>query len=138
MLRVLVNGCFDCLHIGHVRHLRAARELGDTLIVSLTTDEYVLKGPGRPVFKWPERAEMLRALKWVDRVIACDSAAEAIRLIKPNFFVKGKEYEGRLPEQALVESFGGKVVFTQTPTYSSTAILEGRLFRDRVDRESIG
>ena len=137
MIRVLCDGCFDCLHVGHIAHLMAARALGDTLIVALTTDEYVFKGPGRPCFRWPERAQMLRAIKYVDRVIPADSAASAIRLIRPNIYVKGKEYEGRLPEKELVESFGGKVVFTDTPVYSSTHILSGGLLRDRVDRESL-
>jgi rfaE bifunctional protein nucleotidyltransferase chain/domain len=135
MIRVLADGCFDCLHIGHVEHLRAARMLGDTLIVALTSDEFVNKGEGRPCFPWGERANMLRALKCVDRVIFTDTGPSAIRLIKPNIYVKGKEYEGRLPEEDLVKSLGGRVVFLDTtPIYSSTAILNGSLLRDRVDR----
>lgn len=140
MIRVLCNGCFDCLHLGHVKHLRAARALGDTLIVALTTDAFVLKGEGHPVFPWIERAEMLRALSCVDRVISCDSAAYAIRIIKPDIYVKGKEYEGRLPEEDLVKSLGGRVVFLETsPVYSSTQILSGRLLDERIRayRESV-
>ena len=93
-------------------HLQEARRLGDLLIVSVTKDEHVNKGPGRPVFKLHQRMAMLRALAIVDDVRAVSSSEEAINLIRPNIYVKGKEYEGKLKEQTLVESLGGKVVFT--------------------------
>ncbi len=126
---VLASGVFDPLHWGHLKHLQAAKELGDWLIVAVTADRFVNKGLGRPVFNQDQRAEMVRALKIVDNVAIVESGEEAIRIIKPDIFVKGKEYEGRLPEQSLVESFGGRVVFTDGPVYSSTALLSGRYLK---------
>lgn len=121
---VLACGCFDLLHYGHVAHLKAARQLGDHLIVALTADEAINKGPGRPVFNWARRAEMLAELRCVDRVIRSTSAAEAIIAIKPEIYVKGAEYRGRLPEQATVEAYGGQVIFTDTEVWSSTALIQ--------------
>ncbi len=133
MIRVLANGCFDCLHPGHVAHLQAARKLGDKLIVALTDDAYVGKGPGRPVFPWIERCAMLMSLKCVSNVVRVCSAAEGIELVRPKVYVKGIEYKGNLLEQGLVESMGGKVVFLDTsPVYSSTRILNGKLLEDRI------
>jgi rfaE bifunctional protein nucleotidyltransferase chain/domain len=132
-VRVLANGVFDCLHPGHVAHLKAARALGDELIVSLTADESVKKGEGRPVFPWKERFNMLAELKCVDAVYLVHSAKQAIELIRPDIYVKGIEYQHNLPEQNMVEDYGGRVVFLDTkPLYSSTAIVTGRLFDDRV------
>ncbi len=124
MTTVLCLGCFDVLHYGHLRHLKAARALGDRLVVSVTADQNVNKGPGRPVFTHNERAEMLMALRIVDAVIVSRFPEEAINEIQPRIYCKGKEYEGRLPEQALVESYGGRVIFTDEPVYSSTALLK--------------
>lgn len=87
------------------------------------------KGTGRPLFPHAERAAMVRALRCVNRVTSHDYAEEAIRRIKPDIYVKGKEYEGRLPEQGLVEVLGGKVVFVDLPTYSSTEIMSGILLQ---------
>ncbi len=110
---VLCHGCFDCLHWGHLKHLENAKSYGDKLWVTITADRYIKK-PGRPIFREQQRYEMLKALRCVDYVtIIYDFGAEpAISLIKPAFYVKGKEYEGTLPEQQLVESYGGKVIFT--------------------------
>ena len=125
---VLANGCYDPLHIGHVRHLRAAKALGDVLIVSLTADEYVNK-PGRPIFKQALRKEMLRELRCVDDVMIVCGVEEAIGRVRPDIFVKGKEYEGKLPEiESLVQSYGGRVVFTNEIVYSSTRLVTGGYF----------
>jgi len=123
---VLATGCFDILHIGHVYYLQAARALGDRLIVGVTGDAYVNKGPHRPVFSEERRALMLRELRCVDEVRIYQELVPMflIRSVRPQIYVKGQEYVGRLPEQALVESLGGRVVFTDTPVYSSTKILE--------------
>lgn len=122
---VLTNGCFDIIHYGHLAHLLAAKALGDRIVVAVTADEFVNKGPGRPVFKESRRAEMLMALRCVDEVIISREAIpyEVIRAVKPDIYAKGKEYDGRLPEQSLVEELGGRVVFTDTEVYSSTALL---------------
>jgi rfaE bifunctional protein nucleotidyltransferase chain/domain len=111
---VLTNGCFDILHIGHVRYLRQARSLGDVLIVGLNSDDSVrrLKGDGRPINPAHERAEVLTALAVVDEVIIFDELTpeRLITSVRPDVYVKGGDYAGRtLPEQALVESLGGRV-----------------------------
>ena len=132
MAIVLANGVFDCLHIGHVAHLQAARLLGTALVVGLTADEFVNKGPGRPVFPWLYRADMLKALRCVDSVVYCTNAIEAIELVRPKIYVKGAEYAGKLPEAKLCDELGIQVVCLNTqPVYSSTDILTGRLLNDR-------
>ena len=117
MIVVLAHGCFDVLHSGHLLHLREARKLGDRLVVSITADEFIHKGPGRPIFDQYERAAALRELRCVDEVIIsyCGGPEASLRSVMPNIYVKGKEYEGRLKEAGLVEALGGKVVFLHHP-----------------------
>lgn len=112
MITVLANGVFDFLHWGHLMHLQQARTFGDVLIVAVTEDEHVNKGPNRPFFKLHQRMEMLRALAIVDKVFQVSCPEDAIQIVKPQVYVKGVEYMGNLKEQALVESFGGRVMFT--------------------------
>jgi cytidyltransferase-like protein len=130
---VLANGCFDCLHIGHVVHLDQAAKLGP-LTVALTLDEHVNKGPGKPVFCWEERAYMLLSLRCVKDVVPAKSGIEAICEIRPDIYVKGMDWDGRLElEKALVESFGGELVTINSfPVYSSSRILSGNLLRARI------
>src|SRR5262249_46483957 len=92
---VQAHGTFDLLHIGHVRHLEVARALGDVLIVTLTADQFVNKGPGRPVFSEGLRAEMLANLQYVDWVAINPEAdaVNAIMTIRPDVYVKGQDYE---------------------------------------------
>jgi D-glycero-beta-D-manno-heptose 1-phosphate adenylyltransferase len=111
---VFTNGCFDLLHIGHVRYLQQARELGDILVVGLNTDASVkkLKGPTRPIQNENDRAEILAALSCVSFTCLFDeeTPAELIREIKPDFLVKGGDWK---PEQIVgsdfVQSYGGQV-----------------------------
>src|SRR5579862_4992774 len=129
----LCHGVFDLLHIGHLRHLRVARGFGDTLIVSITADEYVQKGPGRPVFQSLLRAEMLAALELVDHVVVVyDVSAEPVlHAVKPNVYAKGGDYidptqdvTGKIVrERDIVEQYGGKLVFTEDITFSSSNLL---------------
>lgn len=119
---VLTVGCFDIFHYGHLKHLQAAAKLGDYLVVSVTEDEYVNKGDGRPVFTLKQRQEVLKALRFVDQVTSHKSPDTSIKRWKPHVYVKGVEYKGKLPEQALVEKLGGRVVFTNEVVYSSTAL----------------
>src|SRR5271155_213542 len=95
---VLAHGSFDLLHIGHVRHLQAARSHGDVLVVTITADAFINKGPGRPVFPEGLRSEMLAALEFVDYVgvVPGPDALPAIKAIRPSFYVKGQDY--RNPE----------------------------------------
>lgn len=124
---VLANGCFDPFHVGHLYHLQAARRLGDVLVVSVTRDWAVTmqKGLGRPVFKEKDRCSMLRALAIVDDVVLVDSAAEALRKVRPQVFVKGGEYRGRINEldEQYCRKNGIKIAFTDEATYSSTKLL---------------
>ena len=125
MTVVLACGVFDLFHYGHLLHLQAARKLGDVLIVTVTADEAVNKGPGRPLFKVHQRMAIIRALAIVDDVRPHTHIEEAIAQIRPAIYTKGREYEGRLPEQKLVESYGGRVVFTDDEVYSSTQLIAG-------------
>lgn len=130
----LCHGCFDILHCGHLRHLEAAKAIADVLVVTVTPDHFVNKGPHRPVFPERQRAELLAGLQVVDWVSVnrWQSAVETIHLLRPNLFVKGEEYEARaaqvnpnfLAEAAVVEEVGGKVLFTREFTLSSTAAFE--------------
>lgn len=90
---VLANGCFDVFHVGHLWHLEEARAQGDYLVVSLTEDAHVNKGPGLPVNPWVHRAAVLRGLRCVDLVVPSATSMEAIRLIRPHVFVKGIDYK---------------------------------------------
>ena len=134
---VLAHGVFDLLHIGHLRHLRQARGQGTRLMVTVTADAEVNKGPGRPVFGEKVRAEMLAALDCVDWVgISHAPAAEAvIHAIKPQVYVKGSDYAdaeaditGKIvDERRAVESHGGRVVFTEDVAFSSSALINRHL-----------
>jgi len=127
------HGVFDLLHIGHIKHLQAARRLGDVLIVTLTPDHFVDKGPHRPVFTDQLRAEALAALECVDYVAInkWPSAVETILLLKPNFFVKGatnetglRDHTGAiLKEEEAVRSIGGQLHLTEEDTFSASALI---------------
>jgi rfaE bifunctional protein nucleotidyltransferase chain/domain len=129
----LCHGVFDLLHVGHLRHLRVARGFGDALIVSITADEFVQKGPGRPVFQSVLRAEMLAALELIDYVVVVpDLSAEPIlHAVKPNVYAKGGDYidpdqdvTGKIVrERDIVEQHGGRLVFTEDITFSSSNLL---------------
>jgi rfaE bifunctional protein nucleotidyltransferase chain/domain len=130
---VQAHGTFDLLHLGHVRHLEAARRLGDVLIVTITADRYVNKGPGRPVFTAERRAEMLATLEYVDWVAINDSAdaVSAISRIRPSIYVKGQDYQnpqgditGKITlERDAVEALGGRIQFTDEVMFSSTELI---------------
>ena len=135
MIVVHAHGTFDGLHAGHVAYLKAARLQGDCLIVTLTAGRWVNKGPGRPIFSDEERLAMVRELRCVSLALLADEVGPEtmIRMIRPNVYCKGREYEGRLPEQALVESLGGRVAFIDAqPVYSSTRLLTGAEYRARL------
>lgn len=140
---VFTNGCFDLLHVGHLRSLRQARRLGGVLVVGLNDDDSVrrLKGPGRPLVPAPERAELLAALDPVDvvTIFSGETARELIVLLRPDIYAKGDDYAGRiglvgkpLPEAELVRRHGGEVVILpRIPGWSTSALLA----RARADRD---
>ena len=122
---VLANGCFDLLHVGHVRYLSAARGLGDALVVGLNSDASVrrLKGPGRPVMPADERAELIGALASVDLVVVFDgdSAEALIARLRPDVHAKGTDYtEESVPERAAVLAAGGRVAIAGDPKSHAT------------------
>ena len=126
------HGVFDLVHPGHLKHFEDARKLGDILIVTISPDHFVNKGPGRPVFNQRLRLEHLAALEMVDYVAVnlTSSASETILHLKPNIYVKGKEYESLqdltgnvLLEKKAIESIGGQIVFIGDTVYSSTQLL---------------
>jgi rfaE bifunctional protein nucleotidyltransferase chain/domain len=129
----LANGCFDLLHVGHVRYLRAARALGGQLVVAVNADPSVraLKGEGRPVMPAEERAEILAALADVDAVVIFpDKDVRAIiREIRPDFQAKGTDYTvDNVPERDEVEACGGRVVIVgDAKNHSVTEIIRSRL-----------
>ncbi len=125
---VLANGCFDVLHVGHVRYLEGARSLGDLLVVGVNSDEQVrrLKGEGRPLVPERERAEVVASLRAVDFVtIFNESTVEALlRVIKPDVHAKGTDYtEETVPERDVVLSLGGRVAIVGDPKRHSTSDL---------------
>jgi rfaE bifunctional protein nucleotidyltransferase chain/domain len=131
---VFTNGCFDILHIGHVRYLQDARALGDILVVGVNTDSTVrrLKGEDRPIVPESERAEVLSALECVNYVTIFDedTPVELILAIKPNVHVKGGDYKPEdLPESDVVRKTGGVVKVipyagTNTKGYSTTGLID--------------
>jgi len=130
---VMCHGVFDLIHPGHIRHFQAARGEGDVLIVTLTPDEFVGKGPGRPVFNQALRAKSLACLACVDHVAINEwpTAVNTIKMLKPDVYVKGSDYAdpekdltGKISEEEeAVRSVGGKIHFTDEITFSSTSLL---------------
>jgi len=127
------HGVFDLLHVGHIKHLQAAKALGDVLVVTLTQDEYVNKGPHRPAFTAPLRAEALASLACVDYVAVNEwpSAVETIHLLKPDLYVKGAvQEEGKRDhsdafslEREAIEQERGRLVLTEEDTYSASHLI---------------
>ena len=127
------HGCFDLLHPGHIKHFEAAKKIADVVIVTLTPDRFVNKGPGRPVFNEHLRLESIAALEAVDYVVLnkWSTAVEAIKLIKPDFYVKGQDYKDRekdvtkniLKEENAVKAGEGKIHFTEEITFSSSSLI---------------
>lgn len=123
---VFTNGCFDLIHVGHVRYLKAAKALGKTLVVGLNSDISVgqLKGASRPIVTENQRAEVLAALKPVDAVVIFSeqTAVKLIAAIAPDIYVKGGDYTPEtLPEAPTVLAYGGKIELIQIEVSSSTS-----------------
>lgn len=136
---VLTNGCFDVLHAGHVRYLRGARSLGEILVVAINSDAQVtrLKGPGRPIVREDERAEIVAALEDVDFVTIFDepTVAQLLLQLRPDIHAKGTDYTSEtVPERDIVRSYGGKVAIVGDPKDHSTSDLISSLQTDSSDR----
>ena len=129
---VLTNGCFDLLHVGHIRYLEKAKELGDILIVAINSDKSMrtLKGRRRPIVPAGERAEMIAALRCVDYVVIFNDLdpRNLITRLKPDIHAKGGDYSMYdLPEAKMVESIGGKIVILPKVEKKSTSHLIERI-----------
>jgi len=129
---VLCHGCFDLMHPGHIKYLQAAKKMGDALIVTLTPDQFVDKGPGRPVFNQQLRAESLAALECVDLVAInkWSTAVNTLRLLKPDIYVKGQEFEnledasGKIQKEVeVLNQIGGEIRFTHEIVFSSSELI---------------
>jgi rfaE bifunctional protein nucleotidyltransferase chain/domain len=117
---VLANGVFDLLHVGHVRYLRAARALGDVLMVAVNSDASVrrIKGQGRPIMSAAERAELIGALEHVDAVVIFedDTVDRLVGALRPDVQAKGTDYtEATVPERAAVLAAGGRIAIAGDP-----------------------
>jgi len=134
---VLTNGCFDLLHVGHIRSLRAARTLGDVLVVGVNSDASVrsFKAPDRPLVPDVERAEVLAAIESVDYVVVFEepTAERLADLVRPDVYAKGADYamtgasvdESRLPEARVVSRNGGRTVLIPfVPGRSTTSLVK--------------
>ena len=129
---IFANGCFDVLHVGHVRYLAGARELGDVLVVGINSDAQVerLKGAGRPIMPAAERAEIVAALESVTYVTIFDepTVEQLLLTLKPDVHAKGTDYtEETVPERAVVRSYGGRVAIVGDPKDHSTSEILTRL-----------
>lgn len=127
---IFANGCFDPLHVGHVRYLAGAKALGDVLVVGVNSDEQVrrLKGGGRPLVSQDQRAEIVASLAAVDLVTIFDEPTVAALLLelRPDVHAKGTDYTREtVPERDVVRSYGGKVAIVGDPKeHSSTGLIE--------------
>lgn len=127
------HGVFDLLHIGHIRHFQEAKRRGDVLVVTITPDRFVNKGPHRPVFHENLRSEAIAALDAVDYVAINQwpTAVETITLLKPDFYVKGPDYKnnqkditgGILKEKQALDAVAGEIVYTEDITFSSSSLI---------------
>ena len=126
------HGCFDLMHPGHIKYFQAARTMGDVLVVTLSPDRFVDKGPDRPVFNEDLRAESIAALECVDYVAInkWPTAEETLRLIRPHIYVKGQEFEnmedktGKIQKEVeVIKEIGAEIRFTHEIVFSSTKLL---------------
>ncbi len=140
---VFANGCFDILHVGHIRYLEEARELGDLLVVGINSDQQVraLKGEGRPLIPERERAEIIASIRAVDFVtIFPEPTVETLlRAIRPDIHAKGTDYTAEtVPERGVVRSYGGRVMIVGDPKgHSSSEMIDQFKGRNSVHPASV-
>lgn len=130
---VLCHGVFDLIHPGHLQHFQKAKESGDILVVSVTAEKYVRKGPGRPYFNDQLRMNFLEAIEYIDYVMLSESytADDIIKVVQPDIYVKGQEYKehekditGKITDEIeLVQKFGGRIYYTDGEVFSSTRLI---------------
>lgn len=130
---VLCHGVFDLVHYGHLKYFESAKKFGKYLVVSLTTDKYIKKGPNRPIFNQNIRLNFLKRIDLIDYVLLSDheSAVEVIKMLKPGFYVKGPDYKNNkddktkkiFKEKSAIEKIKGKIIYTKDPQFSSSNII---------------
>jgi len=127
------HGCFDLMHPGHIKYFQAAKKMGDVLVVTISPDRFVDKGPGRPAFNENIRAESIAALACVDYVAInkWPTAEETLRRVRPDIYVKGQEFEnmvdktGKIQKEVeVVKEIGAEIRFTHEIVFSSTKLLD--------------
>ena len=133
----LCHGVFDLIHPGHIIHFEQAKSMGDVLVVSVTSEKYVRKGPGRPYFNDEMRMRFLEAIECIDYVMLSEgyTVDDIVEAVEPDIYVKGEEYKkpkdditGKISEeQELVERHGGKIQFTAGQVFSSTRLINNAL-----------
>jgi rfaE bifunctional protein nucleotidyltransferase chain/domain len=126
------NGCFDLLHVGHIRYLEGAAQEADVLIVAVNDDDSVrrLKGHGRPILSAADRAEMVAALRWVDYVVIFpeETVGPLLELLRPDVHCKGTDYTVEtVPERDIVKAYGGRTAIVGDPKTHSTRSLLSRI-----------
>ncbi|MCL5005380.1 MAG: adenylyltransferase/cytidyltransferase family protein [Acidobacteria bacterium] len=138
---VFANGCFDLLHVGHVRYLEGARQQGSVLVVGVNSNRTVreLKGEGRPLVAERARAEMLAALESVDYVVIFDelTAEKILRDLRPDVHCKGTDYtQATVPERAVVKDWGGQVSIVGDEKRHSTRQVLARIIQGKTEDAS--
>ena len=123
---VLCVGCFDLFHRGHLRHLEAAYDMGDKLVVAVTRDVAVKKGNGRPIYRQSDRAALIQGIWCVEKVILVYSSLEALQEVSPDIFALGSEYRRKMlkEDREYCAKHGIQVRFTNEPAMSSTEIYD--------------
>ena len=129
---VLANGCFDLIHVGHIRYLKEAKAKGDVLIVALNSDSSVhnLKGKGRPILHEAERVEIISSFYFVDFVIVFDelNVENILRTLQPHVHAKGSDYSKEtVPERETVLSYGGEIAITGGPKVKNTSDISRKI-----------
>lgn len=137
---VLCHGCFDLMHPGHIKYFQASKKMGDILVVTITPDVYVDKGPDKPVFSQDLRAEGIAALECVNFVAInkWPTAEETLRLLRPDIYVKGQEFEnlkdktGKIQkEYEALKEIGAEIRFTHEKVFSSTELLNKYFLKEQ-------
>ena len=125
---VLCNGVFDIFHYGHLLYLEAASAMGGRLVVAVTRNAHVNKGPTRPMFDEAQRLAIIRSLRCVNDALLSDDSIDALEAVKPDIFAKGRDYIGKMEKRHIdyCKAHGIEIMFTDTPVYSATAIINAR------------